>query len=1175
MEKMEIFSVKMCWGNFAFDYVHSDSVGNSGGILCVWDPSSYRKKDVTVSDYFIMIRGVWLKTGCDLLIVSVYAPQELNEKKMLWDYLTHVINNWKGEVIIMGDFNEVRCKSERFGSNFNVQGANVFNSFIVNAGLEEIPLGGCSFTWCHKSATKMSKLDRFLISENLMITCPNFTATSLERYLSDHRPILLRESHFDYGPTPFRFFHSWFEMEGFNKLVEDAWNEAPVDESNAMSNMMKKLKYLKQKIRDWNKGNMKSSKNIKAKLKDDLKAVDDIIDNGEGNDEVVKLRMDVLKSIQDIDKIQSLDAAQKAKIKWSIEGDENSSFYHGVLNKKRSQLNIRGILVDGTWVDNPQRVKNEFLHHFSKRFDKPAANRASLVMNFSKILSCDQQVELELEVSKDEVKRAVWDCGTDKAPGPDGFTFGFYRRFWKVIENDVFDAVNHFFTYGDIPKGCNSSFIALIPKIPDANVVKDFRPISLIGSLYKIIAKILANRLVVVLGDIVNEVQSAFIADRQILDGPFILNEVLQWCKSKKKQSLIFKVDFEKAYDSVRWDFLDEVLKKFGFGDKWCTWIQSCLRSSRGSIIINGSPTAEFQFHKGLKQGDPLSPFLFILIMESLHLSFQRVVDARMFKGITLSSSLMLSHMFYADDVIFVGQWCDDNINTLVQVLECFFHASGLHINMNKSKLMGVLVDDEKVKQAASKLGCLILKPPFSYLGSKVGGSMHRIQAWNEVVDRVYARLSKWKMKTLSIGGRLTLLKSVLGSMPIYHMSIFRVPMSVLRRLESIRSHFFNGHDPNSKRTSWVKWKNVLASKEKGGLGVSSLYALNRGLMFKWVWRFFTQNTSLWSRVIKAIHGEDGKVGKQVKSAFPSYWMDIVHEINVLKNQGINLLNCMQMKLGNGDKTAFWEDIWIGHIVLKDLYPRIYALETCKFVKVGTKLTQSSLDFSFRRKPRGGIEQEQYEALLVQVQDVNLVPVSDRWKWSLENSGDFSVASVRKMLDDKMLPDVTTKTRWIKLVPIKVNVHAWKVKIDSLPTRFNISRRGMDIESITCSICDNEVESSSHLFFKCNMVRDIIRKITRWWDITYIEADSYEDWLNWLVNLRLSSNYKQALEGVFYVMWWHVWQYRNKYIFEAVSSPKAMIFEDIVSRSFYWCRNRCKASFSWNDWLKNPYLFAL
>ncbi|GJS80405.1 RNA-directed DNA polymerase, eukaryota, reverse transcriptase zinc-binding domain protein [Tanacetum coccineum] len=142
----------------------------------------------------------------------------------------------------------------------------------------------------------------------------------------------------------------------------------------------------------------------------------------------------------------------------------------------------------------------------------------------------------------------------------------------------VCEAVRYFFKFSDLPKGCNSSFIALIPKIPDANLVKDFRPISLIGSIYKIIAKILTNRLVDVLGGIINEVQSAFIKDRQILDGPFILNEVMSWCKKKKKQTLLFKVDFEKAYDSVRWDFLDDVLGKFGFGDKWRKWIQ-CLSS--------------------------------------------------------------------------------------------------------------------------------------------------------------------------------------------------------------------------------------------------------------------------------------------------------------------------------------------------------------------------------------------------------------------------------------------------------------------------------------------------------------------------------------------------------------------------------------------------------------------
>ena len=154
-----------------------------------------------------------------------------------------------------------------------------------------------------------------------------------------------------------------------------------------------------------------------------------------------------------------------------------------------------------------------------------------------------------------------------------------------------------------------------------------------------------------------------------------------------------------------------------------------------------------------------------------------------MFKGIKLDSLITLSHMFYAEDAVFVGQWCESNINTLVYVLDCFHKLSRLRINMSKSKILGVNVDNDKVRGAASKLGCLILKAPFIYLGSSVGGSMTRVQAWEEVVERVKSRLSKWKMKTLSIGGRLTLLKSVLGSMSIFHMLIFKVPLGVLNTL--------------------------------------------------------------------------------------------------------------------------------------------------------------------------------------------------------------------------------------------------------------------------------------------------------------------------------------------------------------------------------------------------------
>ncbi|GKD38567.1 hypothetical protein Tco_1258774 [Tanacetum coccineum] len=204
--------------------------------------------------------------------------------------------------------------------------------------------------------------------------------------------------------------------------------------------------------------------------------------------------------------------------------------------------------------------------------------------------------------------------------------------------------------------------------------------------------------------------------------------------------------------------------------------------------------------------------------MESLHISVQRVVDTGMFRGIKLGPSLQVSHIFYADDAVFIGNWSDSNIDTILRVLDCVYHASGLHINVTKSKLMGISVSSDKVDQAANKIGCAVLKVPFSYLGSKVGCLMSRTQSWNEIVNNILARLSKWKMKTLSIGGRLTLLKSVLGSLPIYHMSLFKVISKVLHKMESIRCHFFNGVEHNGKKQIWVKWSKVLASKENGGL---------------------------------------------------------------------------------------------------------------------------------------------------------------------------------------------------------------------------------------------------------------------------------------------------------------------------------------------------------------------
>nr|GEZ02255.1 RNA-directed DNA polymerase, eukaryota [Tanacetum cinerariifolium] len=308
---------------------------------------------------------------------------------MLWDYLSFVIGNWDGEAVIMGDFNEVRNISERFGSIFNKHGAEAFNSFIVNAGLMEVPLGGCSFTWCHKSAKKMSKLDRFLISDNLMCSCPSISSTSLDRFLSDHRPIIMREAHYDYRPIP------------FNKFV-------------------KKLIYLKEKFWIWTRLHKESLNSRKSILKAELADLDGVIDKGEGSDADGHRRREVVRLIQEVE--------------------------------KRGRLTIRGVLVDSIWMESPHLVKHEFFEYFKNRFEKPDKSRILLERDFVKRISLEQNDDLEREVSNEEIKRAVWDCGIDKALGPNGFTFGFYRRYWDIIGNDVVDAVKWFFLHGEIPK---------------------------------------------------------------------------------------------------------------------------------------------------------------------------------------------------------------------------------------------------------------------------------------------------------------------------------------------------------------------------------------------------------------------------------------------------------------------------------------------------------------------------------------------------------------------------------------------------------------------------------------------------------------------------------------------------------------------------------------------------
>ncbi|KAM0057622.1 putative RNA-directed DNA polymerase [Helianthus debilis subsp. tardiflorus] len=304
-----------------------------------------------------------------------------------------------------------------------------------------------------------------------------------------------------------------------------------------------------------------------------------------------------------------------------------------------------------------------------------------------------------------------------------------------------------------------------------------------------------------VIGSVISENQSAFLKDRLILDGPLILNEVLAWARKNGRELFLFKIDFAKAYDNVNWRFLSSIMLQLGFPPKWCLWIQGILSSARSSVLVNGSPTFEFQCHKGMRQGDPISPFLILLVMEAFSSMIRKACGVGAFRGIALpKEGPILSHLLYADDCVVIREWARNNIKKVALLLRCFYICSGLKINMSKSCLFGVGVDGGAIEDMAAVLKC--------------------------------------SASLLSIGGHVTLIKSVLESLPNYYLSLLKAPLSVVNKLQAIIKIFLWSGGSSVRKLHWVAWDRTSAPIDKGGLGLADLRDINTALLSKWVWRY-------------------------------------------------------------------------------------------------------------------------------------------------------------------------------------------------------------------------------------------------------------------------------------------------------------------------------------------------
>ncbi|XP_058732794.1 uncharacterized protein LOC131604367 [Vicia villosa] len=315
------------------------------------------------------------------------------------------------------------------------------------------------------------------------------------------------------------------------------------------------------------------------------------------------------------------------------------------------------------------------------------------------------------------------------------------------------------------------------------------------------------------------------------MDGVLVMNEVMDLAKREKRSCVVLKVDFEKAYDRVSWNFFRHILKRMGFGDRWMRWTECCIFTNSLSVLVNGSTTKDFRVEKGLRQGDPLSPFVFVLVMEVLMELMKRSKEIGEFRGFRYKENKEVDLLQFTDGTIILAEGDTANLWSMKAILRCFEMMSRLRVNFHKINLYGINVGDWYLEAASSFLTCKVGTLPFKFLGVRVGDSPRKLSMWKDLLAMFRKRLNVWRGRYLSMAGRVELINSVLNAIPIFSLSFYKAPKKVLQDIKYIQSKFLWGGVDIDKPIHWVIWDTVCKSRKEGGLGVRNVEIMNVALL--------------------------------------------------------------------------------------------------------------------------------------------------------------------------------------------------------------------------------------------------------------------------------------------------------------------------------------------------------
>ncbi|CAN1120776.1 LINE-1 retrotransposable element ORF2 protein [Linum perenne] len=747
---------------------------------------------------------------------------------------------------VLGDFYSVLSADDRRGgAPFNRARNKSFIDTVDVCSLADIPFTGPKFTWARNNV--YARLDRALVNSAWLRCCPDSTISHLHKLKSDHRPILLRPHTQVLTPNikPFRFLASWLSHASFDLVLSKKWN-AGSDLPGALAGMTDALK-------DWNKKVFGNIANRKRKLTEALKQAESCVainpsDFHRQRENSIRSKLELVLSQEE------LMWVQKARTNWVVEGDRNTNFFHLAALKRRSVNRIKRLKdAEGSWVEDSEQLLDMVSSHFAN-FYQGTADSTGSIRGFSGCISGRDKEFLEGRFSAKEIQEAVKSMGPLKAPGKDGFGPIFYQHGWKVVGRDFVDFISRCLRSPDLIPAINETLITLIPKVRNPTVVTDFRPISLCNVTYKTITKCIANRIKNLMSELTHPSQTRFIPGRHITDNILMVQEVvhsLHTLKGKKRY-MVIKLDLAKAYDKIEWLFVKDTIEHAGFPPLLVRLILECISSSSFQILWNGSCLDAFSPRRGLRQGCPLSPYIFTLCIERLSRMISSAVNFGYWRPIQLvREGIPLSHCFFADDLVLFSEADISQAKVILDILDRFCAASGQSINKDKSKVyFSKNVSRPLSREITSTLGIGSTSDLGRYLGVPILHGRVTKHTYDFILDRMNSRLAGWKAANLSLAGRVTLASSVLNSIPSYIMQTAFLPFSLCDKIDRIIRNFIWGSEGGTRKVHNVNWETVCKPKKLGGLGLRSAKDLNKAFLMKLVWNLISKPNELWAKVL-------------------------------------------------------------------------------------------------------------------------------------------------------------------------------------------------------------------------------------------------------------------------------------------------------------------------------------